>query len=105
MARKGGYSWGEIGRKGGRLCTRGNTWSVRNGCDEEVRKQHTWLVQTLLNVTKANVCASNVEGRSFFASSSGRAKAARNSCGMKARDSSLIEWVEGDADEMWRRVL
>ena len=29
-----------------------------------------------------------------------RAKAERNSCGMKARDSSLIEWVEGDADEI-----
>lgn len=66
---------------------------------------HTWLVHTLLKVTKAKVCASIVEGRSFLASRRGRAKAERKSCGMKARDSSFIEWVEGEAEERYRRVL
>jgi hypothetical protein len=40
-----------------------------------------------------------VEGRSFFARRRGRAKAERNSCGMKAKDSSFTEWMEGEADE------
>ena len=31
----------------------------------------TWLVQTLLKVTKANVCANIVLARSFFASRNG----------------------------------
>lgn len=61
---------------------------------EERRGGSTWLVHTLLKVTKANVCASIVLARSFFASRSGRAIAERNSWGMKARDSSLIE-VDG----------
>jgi hypothetical protein len=59
----------------------------------------------LLNVTKAKVCASIVEGKSFFARRSGRAKAERNSCGMKARDSSFIVCVEGEAEERYRSVL
>lgn len=58
---------------------------------EKDRGGHTWLVHTLLNVTKAKVCANMVEARSFFARSSGRAIAERNSCGMKARDSRLME--------------
>jgi hypothetical protein len=58
-----------------------------------------------LNVTKEKVCASNVEGKSFFARSSGRAKAERKSCGMKASDSSLIELEEGEAEERYSRVL
>jgi hypothetical protein len=54
-----------------------------------------------LNVTKANVCASIVDGRSFFARRRGRAKAERKSWGMKARDSSLIEFGDdaGEEDE------
>lgn len=52
-------------------------------------------MQTLLKVTKAKVCASIVDGRSFLASNKGKAIAERNSCGMKARDSSFgrEEWV------------
>ena len=46
----------------------------------------TWLVQTLLNATNANVCASIVLGRSRFASTSGISSAERKSWGMKARD-------------------
>ncbi len=53
--------------------------------------RHTWLVHTLLNDTKAKVCASIVDGRSFFARRRGRAKAERKSCGRKAKDSSLTE--------------
>lgn len=48
----------------------------------------TWLVQTLLKDTNANVWANMVDGRSFLASISGSAKAARKSCGRNAIDSS-----------------
>jgi hypothetical protein len=47
----------------------------------------TWLVQTLLKVTNAKVCASNVDGRSFFARQRGMATIDRNICGMNAADS------------------
>jgi hypothetical protein len=56
-------------------------------------------VHTLFKVTKAKVCASIVEGKSFLAKRSGRAKAERKSCGMKARDSSLMVWVDAVAEE------
>ena len=87
------------------MCTRGNTSRLLSaifdskGLRMRTERKHTWLVHTLLNVTKANVCASIVDGRSFFARSSGRAKAERNNCGMNARDSSFIVWVEGEAEE------
>ena len=42
-------------------------------------KIFTWLVHTLLKVTKAKVCASIVDGRSFFARARGMAIALRNS--------------------------
>jgi len=58
-----------------------------------------WLVHTLLKVTKAKVCASMVEGRSFFASIRGSATAERKSCGRKARDS---RWVDEDEVEELR---
>jgi hypothetical protein len=47
----------------------------------------TWLVQTLLNVTKANVCASMADGKSLFAMARGIRMQERRSCGRKARDS------------------
>ncbi len=54
----------------------------------------------MLKVTKAKVCASIVDGRSFFARRRGRAKVERKSCGMKAKASSLIEFGdEGEADD------
>jgi len=56
-------------------------------------------VHTLLKVTKAKVCASMVEGRSFFASIRGSATAERKSCGRKARDS---RWVDEDEVEELR---
>ena len=64
----------------------------------------TWLVQTLLKATNANVCASIVLGRSFFARARGMMMALRASCGMKARDS---KWsFEGEEEEeRWRRML
>lgn len=58
----------------------------------------TWLVHTLLKVTKAKVWASMVDGRSFLASRSGRAMAERKSCGMKARDSRFMD-RDGDGEE------
>ena len=58
-------------------------------------------MHTLLNVTKANVWASMVLARSFFASKRGRAIVERKSWGMKARDSRFIVFVaeEGREDE------
>lgn len=53
----------------------------------------------MLNDTNANVCASMVEGKSFFAKTRGRAKAERKNCGRKARDSRWIPEVLGVADE------
>lgn len=70
-------------------------------CDWGVLKDynHTWLVQTLLKVTNANVCASMVDGRSFFARRSGRASAERKSCGMNARDSRRMDDGPGAEEE------
>lgn len=51
----------------------------------------TWLVQTLLKVTNAKVCASIVEARSFFASANGMAMVLKKICGTNAHDSSLID--------------
>ena len=59
-------------------------------------RSRTWLVQTLLKVTNAKVCASMVDGRSFFARRRGKANAERKSWGMKARDSSLNEPPGGE---------
>lgn len=53
-------------------------------------------MHTLLKVTKANVCASIVDGKSFFANNKGRAMAERKSCGMNARDSRFREDDEGE---------
>jgi len=57
--------------------------------DDELPQGLTWLVQTLLNVTNANVCASIVPGKSFLASPNGMAKTERKSWGANARDSTL----------------
>ena len=66
----------------------------------------TWLVQTLLNVTKANVWASIVLGRSFFASARGMKTALRSSCGTKARRSSSKDDEVACGEELrYRRVL
>lgn len=78
---------------------------------ESNERRRTWLVQTLLNVTKAKVCASIVEARSFFARRNGSTIAERKSCGTKASDSSL-KGTAGEADlaleseeERYRSVL
>jgi len=47
----------------------------------------TWLVQTLLKVTKANVCASIVLARSFLASNNGITTKESKICGRNASDS------------------
>ena len=66
----------------------------------------TWLVHTLLNVTNANVCASIVPARSFFANTRGIKTALSASCGIKARDSNLNPLVaDGTAEERCRSVL
>lgn len=59
----------------------------------------------MLNETKAKVCASIVEGKSFLARSSGNTKAERKSWGRKARDSRWMDEVLGVADEMYKSVL
>ena len=83
---------------------REGVWVVGGGKYEKGRERRggggsTWLVQTLLKDTNANVCASIVEGRSFFARSKGRAMAERKSCGMKARDSRCKDEEGKDGDE------
>ena len=66
----------------------------------------TWLVHTLLNATKANVCASIVPARSFFANARGMKTALRASWGMNAMDSKRIEPDDGGTAEVrCRRVL
>lgn len=55
----------------------------------------TWLVQTLLKVTKANVCASIVLARSFFANSNGITTRDSEICGRKASDSMRKPVSEG----------
>lgn len=62
-------------------------------------------MQTLLKDTNAKVWASIVDGRSFFASNSGSAKAARNNCGMNAADSRFTIEVPGAYEVKYRRVL
>lgn len=52
-------------------------------------------MQTLLNVTNANVCASMQLARSFLAKVRGMATTLRKSCGMNASDSNFS--FDGDA--------
>ena len=74
--------------------------------DAMYRILRTWLVHTLLNATKANVCASSVPARSFFANARGIKTALRASCGMNAMDSKRIEPdAGGTAEVRCRRVL
>lgn len=55
----------------------------------------TWLVQTLLNVTNAKVCASIVPARSFLASKIGIATNESKICGRKARLSTRSSEFDG----------
>jgi hypothetical protein len=59
----------------------------------------TWEVQTLLNVTKANVWASMEVARSFLAMARGMSRQARRSWGRKARDSACHEEEEEEEAE------
>jgi hypothetical protein len=52
-----------------------------------LKRKHTWLVQTLLKATKANVWASMAAGRSRLARARGTSTQERRSCGRKAMDS------------------
>lgn len=65
----------------------------------------TWLVQTLLKVTKAKVCASIVLARSFFANNRGIAARESRICGMNARDSIWMPEWEGCWELRCSRVL
>ena len=63
-------------------------------------------MHTLLNATKAKVCASIVPARSFFANARGMKTALRASWGMNAMDSKRIEPdAGGTAEVRCRRVL
>lgn len=82
----------------------------RDICDNEQGNGLTWLVQTLLNVTNANVWASIVPGRSFLPRMRGIRTTARSNCGMKAKDSKLpvglpCPLVGSAAAVRYRRVL
>ena len=60
----------------------------------------------MLKVTNANVCASIVLAKSFFASKNGMASTERNSCGMNASDSICIPAAsEGYAELRCSTVL
>jgi len=65
----------------------------------------TCEVQTLLNETKAKVCASIVDGKSFLAKRSGRPIADRKSWGRKASDSRGIGEAVVVTDDRYRSVL
>ena len=69
-------------------CTTRSTAYISGVLGEQIDLGNTWLVQTLLNVTKANVWASIVDGRSFLAKANGIRMELRRSCGRKARRSS-----------------
>src|SRR5690554_5923665 len=71
--------FGSNGQDGGEELEKG----TRRGKGDKL----TWLVQTLLKVTKAKVCAIIEVARSFFATTRGIRTAERSSWGMKARDS------------------
>ena len=74
--------------------------------DAMYRILRTWLVHTLLNATKANVCASIVPARSFFANARGIKTALRASWGINARVSKRMEPdCGGIAEVRYRRVL
>ena len=62
----------------GEPCTIGSTVANLVFVTGQFRWRLTWLVQTLLKVTKANVCASIVDARSFFARTRGMAIAERS---------------------------
>ena len=92
--------------------TRESTILVRRKKARPQRIELTWLVQTLLNVTKAKVCASIQVARSRLANTIGMSIALRPSCGINARDSSCrVDWAAGEelryksvlyGEKLWR---
>lgn len=72
---------------------------------EGKRRTHTWLVQTLLKVTKAKVCAIMAPGRFFFARTRGIATTLNSNCGTKARDSKPRPVPVPPAADRYRSVL
>lgn len=58
----------------------------------------TWLVQTLLKVTKAKVWAIMDVARSFLATTKGMRMVERRICGRKATDSICSEEADGMAE-------
>lgn len=94
-------------KKAGTPCTRGSTGRGVSGRRKEstVWTRPTWLVQTLLNVTNANVCASIVLAKSCFASSKGIAIRESEICGKKASDSTRRPVSEGCWELRCSRVL
>ena len=95
--------------EGERDTTRSTTRTVRikqkEGYGPDWCGCSTWLVQTLLKVTKANVCANIVEAISSFASARGINTAERSNWGIKARD-SRCSFEDPTGDELrYRRTL
>lgn len=66
---------------------------------------HTCDVQTLLNVTKANVCAIMLVARSFLARTNGIKTHDRESCGRNASDSMRSEDAPASAEARYSRTL
>lgn len=62
-------------------------------------------MQTLLNVTKANVWAIIDVARSFLARRMGMSTHDRSSCGMNASDSACTADDEGVAEFRYKRTL
>jgi hypothetical protein len=79
----------ESGRRKGRWRSeKGKQAKVGREWEEGTKgAKHTWLVQTLLKATKANVWASMAAGRSRLARARGMRTQERRSCGRKAMDS------------------
>lgn len=75
------------------------------GCDRMGMDGRTWEVQTLLKVTKANVCAIMDVARSRLERARGMRTHERISWGKKARDSMWSDEAEGTAEMRYKRVL
>jgi hypothetical protein len=80
-------------------------WGTERGEEQGGDNERTWLVHTLLKVTKAKVCASIEVGRSFLDVARGMSTHESRSCGMKARDSSRRIDEDGNAEVRYSCVL
>lgn len=105
LVAEGVLKW--VRKKARTPCTRESTGrgvSTRRK-EPTVWTKPTWLVQTLLKVTNANVCASIVLAKSCLASNKGIAMRESEICGKNASDSTWKPVSEGCWELRCSRVL